>query len=587
MKTKRNNFLIMLSLIKLLRPLVLPMLIAIVMGVLGFISAFGIPVFAVYAIFSAIPKFSIVMAGLFLGGLTTKIYLTLLLACGFLRGALHYIEQYCNHLLAFKILAIIRQKVFAAMRRLAPAKLDTKNPGQLISLIMGDIELLEVFYAHTISPIAIAAITAILLFCFYTMLNPILVIVPLISQIVIGIIFPFIASKKGSATSAEIRNEIGELNGKFIDNLRGVSDILQYNCGRQELQNLDTITEQLFKKQAKIKNQATNLFAFIDAGIIIFSIAQGLVCLHLIQQNAISAPVAVIATILTASSFAPYISLASLGNTLTHTFACGERVLSILEEEPIIQPVTNGINLEKNYTENNANSFDKNTLQNAANSFESNNNPFDIELEAVDFSYAEDKAIVLHNLNLNIRQNEIVGLVGESGRGKSTILKLLLRFWEPNSGEVKIGGHNLKEVNTESIYKNINYMTQTTNLFAGTLRSNLLIAKPSASDEEIMEALKKAAIHDFVKTLPNGLDTIVGEEGVNFSGGEKQRLGLARCFLADKPILLLDEPTSNIDSINEAIILRAISRERKNKTIIFVSHRPSTLSICDRIVEAK
>ncbi|PIE98212.1 MAG: ABC transporter [Treponema sp.] len=561
MKTRRNSFSIMLSLITLLKPLLIPMLIAITVGVLGFIATFGIAVFGAYAIFSILPEFNLVMSKILLGGFATKTYLILLITSGFLRGVLRYIEQYCNHLLAFKILAMIRSKVFSAMQKLAPAKLDRKNPGQLISLITGDIELLEVFYAHTISPIAIALITAILLFIFYFTLHPILTVIPLLSQIIIGIILPVIASKRGEKTSVEIREKIGKLNGQFIDKLRGVREVLQYNCEESTLKTLEEVTEALLIKQTELKKQAANLSAIVDSAIMIFSIAQALTCLYLIQNGFISIPTGVITTLLTAGSFAPYISLANLGNTLTQTFACGDRVLSILEEEPVIQTVNNGKTL-----------IDKTP---------------EAKLQNISFGYGKNQPTVLENLDLEIPSGKILGIMGKSGSGKSTILKLLLRFWDPCKGSIKINDTELPQINTGSIYEKINYMTQATQLFTGTIRSNLLIAKKDATDEQIVNALKKASVYEYIMSLPDGLESKVGESGVNFSGGERQRLGLARCLLADKPMLLLDEPTSNIDSINEALILRAIKKDSAEKTVVLVSHRNSTLAICDKITEIK
>lgn len=556
-RKRRSSFSIMLSLLGLLKPLLYAVIVAVLMGTLGFLSAFGLSVFGVYAVISAIPSLADLTKNIFLGGYPTETYVTLLLICGFSRGILHYIEQLFNHLLAFKILAMIRNKVFAAMRRLAPAKLETKNPGDLISVIMGDIELLEVFYAHTISPIAIAIVCTIILMTFYLSINPLLAIIPLLSQITVGIIFPWVASKKGEKISVEIRENIAGLNGQFIDKLRGIRDIIQYDSGEEALDELNKVTAELLDKQENIKQQLSTLSSYTDSSIILFSVFQAFVSYYLISEGVISIPAGAISTILTLSSFGPYISLANLGNTLTHTFACGDRVLSILEESPKVEAVTDGIDVDTG----------------------------DIKFENVTFSYDEKTEPVLKDVNLSISKGDILGISGESGSGKSTLLKLIMRFWAPQKGKIFLNGENLKNINTHSLYSKINYMTQNTFLFTGTIRDNLLIAKPDASEEEIYSALKKASIYDYVMSVEDGLDAKVGEDGVNFSGGERQRLGLARNFLADRDILFLDEPTSNIDSINEAIVLNAITRERKDKTIVFVSHRESTLGISNKIIK--
>lgn len=555
-KKRRSSWSIIISLLGLLSPLLYALLIAVIMGTLGFFSAFGLGIFGMYAVFSAIPKFAGEFSEIFLGGYPTSTYVILLITCGVLRGILHYVEQLFNHLLAFKILAMMRHKVFKAMRRLAPAKLETKNPGDLISVIMGDIELLEVFYAHTISPIAIAVLCTISLMLFYASLHPLLMIVPLIAQITVGIFFPKYAAKKGEQVGVNIRKQMGQLNGQFIDKLRGVQEIIQYDAKEQAMDDLQNLTSDLLKEQEKIKLQFSNLFSMTDAAIIIFSMLQVIVSATLISKGIVSVPAGVIASILTLSSFGPYIALANLGNTLTHTFACADRVLSLLEEEPVVDRVENGVDVEMG----------------------------DFEVRDVNFEYSHERKSVLKNVNVTIKKGEILGICGESGSGKSTLLKLMMRFWDPKEGKVLLSNENLKNINTHSLYSKINYMTQQTFLFTGTIRDNLLIAKADASDEEIMQALKKASIDEYVKNCRGSLDARVGEDGVNFSGGERQRLGLARCFLADRECFFLDEPTSNIDSINEAMVLRSIVEEAKDKTIVFVSHRESTLAISDRII---
>ncbi len=554
---RRTSMQIMLSLLTLLKPLTGIMIAAIITGTLGFLAAFGLGVFGLYALLKAMPDSASLLAGTPFGGFTVRTFLILLFSSGLLRGILHYVEQLFNHLLAFKILAVMRNKVFEKMRNLAPAKLETKNPGQLISLIMGDIELLEVFYAHTISPVAIAFLTTILLFVFYASIHPVLAIVPLLSQIAVGIIFPIIANKMSKKAGMDVRNKIDKLNGQFIDKLKGIREVIQYRYDEKTIGDLDVITTNLLDEQEKIKLNGAKLTSVVDGAIIVFSLLQAFVSILLISNGIIGIGAGVIATILTMSSFSPYIALANLGQILTATLACGERVLALLDEEPIIMPVTDKDNV---------------TFEN-------------IELKDLTFRYSDDLANVIDNANLDIKKDEILGIMGESGSGKSTILKLIMRFFDPSKGTIKITGTDLKDINTHCIYNQVNYMTQTVHLFKGSIADNLRLADKNATEDDMVNALKKASVYEYVMNLPNGLDWVIGESGINLSGGERQRLGLARCFLADKNLFLLDEPTSNIDSLNEAMVLRSVVNERKGKTIVFVSHRPSTLAISDRIVE--
>ncbi len=554
---RRSGLSIIFSLIKILKPLRLQMFIAILMGTLSHIAAFSLGIFGLYAVLSIIPNLSPQLHELFFGTYAVKTYFIILIAAGFLRGVFHYIEQYFNHFIAFKVLAIIRHKVFAAIRRLAPAKLESKNPGQLISLIMGDIELLEVFYAHTVSPIAIAILCSIVLFIFYLKISIWVALMALASQIYMAILLPLSTAKKTNALSMDVRNQIGELNGKFIDKIRGIKETIQYSNGKNSLNELDEVTKDLLDKQWELKKIGADLQSDVEFKIILFGILQFALSLFLLQRGMISIAGASVACMLIIGSFGPYVSIANLGAVLNNTFACGERVLSLLEEEPIVETLTDAIDIENG----------------------------DIELQNVDFSYFEDTENILENFNLKINKGEVLGIMAESGRGKSTILKLIMRFWDVTNGSITISKENIKNINTHSIYDKINYMTQNTFLFTGSIKENLLIAKPDATDEELYEALKRASINDFVLGLKDGLDSFIGEDGVNFSGGERQRLGLARCFLANRDIFLLDEATSNLDSINEAMILKSIIDNRKDKTVVIVSHRLSTLAICDRIVE--
>lgn len=548
---RRGSIRIMLDLVGLVAPLKFHMIGAIVLGVVGFLLSFGLGIFGGYAIASILGRD--LTSRIPFGGHDFVWYTRALIICAVLRGILHYLEQFLNHYIAFSILAEIRGKVFASMRRLAPAKLEGENQGKLISIIMGDIELLEVFYAHTISPILIASLILITLLVFYANINIYVAILALISYLVVGLLIPIVASEKSKSVGVKIRREIGVLNGKFLDQLRGIREIIQYDKDEIALRDLSKTTEQILNNQENLRMQVAHLQANTDTTIIIFSVLQALLCLSLSAKGLISPVEAFIVVLTQMSTFAPFIALANLGVTLTQTFACGDRVLGLLEEEPLVDKKTDGNNV---------------SMRN---------------LRARDVSFRYDEVDVLNGVNLDLDLGDTVGIMGKSGSGKSTILKLIMRFWDPDKGTIAINGTDIKNINTDSIYDNIDYMTQSTILFAGTIRDNLKVAKIDAKDDEIYDALKKASIYDHIVKLDKGLDTRVSDLGDNFSGGERQRLGLARCFLTESKLLLLDEPTSNLDSHNEAVILKSLIDGMKEKTIVLVSHRESTLGVCDRV----
>lgn len=560
---RRSSVAIMFNLIKLLKNLWNIMAIAVSTGVLGFILSFGISLLACYAILSVLPSTKENLRLVFGGNFSTSTYIYGMVFCGFFRGILHYCEQYCNHYIAFKILAEIRIKLFKIMRKLAPAKMETKNNGDLVSMLTADIELLEVFYAHTISPIIIAVLTSLILFVYLAYLNIIYAFYMLASQVFVGFIVPYFASKRSQNSGLLIRNNLGKLNDEYLDILNGVREIIQFSQGRKLAKKIDEITLSLGENQKDLRNKMAEVQMASDSAIILVSIFHLLLSLILISKNLISVEAAILAGTLQVGSFAPYINLANLGNILSQTFAAGERVLNLMEEKVIIDDTSIEVLNKEN----------------------SQSNKY-IEIKNLNYGYNENKNI-LQNINLDINKGELVGIMGESGCGKSTLLKLIMRFWDSNSGDILIDSTNIKDMPLKELHKKFNYMTQSTSLFIGTLRDNLLVAKPDATDEEIYVALKKASFYDYVLTLPDKLDSIVEEAGKNFSGGEKQRIGLARSFLANREIFLLDEPTSNLDIQNEAIILKALIEEAKNKTIILVSHRESTLSICDKVFKMK
>ena len=553
----RSAINIMFNLIKLLDSLWKVMSIAVSTGVIGFIFSFCITLFGAYAFLSIIPATKDNLKFVFGGGYSTQTYFYAMMFCGFFRAILHYLEQFANHYIAFHLLAEIRVKLFKVMRRLAPAKMENKNQGNLISMLTADIELLEVFYAHTISPVIIAIFTSVFLFIYFFKLNFVYALYMLFAQLVIGVIVPYIAHKRSAKAGIEARQKLGKLNDEFLDKLKGIREVIQYLNGKNTLKKIDKITLSLGKNQKDLRNKSAEVQMMVDSAIIILSTAQLLLSCILVANDIVNVEAVILAGVLQVGSFAPYINIAALGNILAQTFACGERVLDLLAETPAV--------------DENEISVDNKTYDD------------DIVINNISYSYPNIDKNILKDFSLKIKKGQPTGIMGQSGCGKSTLLKLIMRFWNVKSGEIAIDNKNIKSVPLKNFQQKFSYMTQSTSLFIGNIRDNLLVAKIDATDEEIYTALKKASFYDYVMSLPDKLDSIVEEGGKNFSGGERQRIGLARVFLANREFFMLDEPTSNLDILNEAIILKSLADETKDKTVILVSHRESTLSICDEV----
>lgn len=536
---KRSGFHVMARLVGLVRPLTGYMVLAITMGLIGHLCAALITIFGGFAVLNLL-------------GLSTSLSLAAIFTClivfAVVRGLLRYAEQACNHFIAFKLLALIRDQVFGALRRLAPAKLEGKDKGNLISIITSDIELLEVFYAHTISPICIAALFSLLLCLFIGSYHWALGLLALGAYLVVGVVIPLATSKLSGDTGLKFRSKSGALSSFVLDSLRGLSETQQYGQGPQRLQQMNDRTDNLAKDEERMKRTAGRNTAVTNTVILIFDLAMLFFSAALCGFEG-----TLISTLALMSSFGPVVALASLGSTLQNTFAAGNRVLDILDEPPVVEEVTGNPELQ----------FSGAAAQNVC------------------FAYGQEP--ILSDLSVEIPKNQVVGIVGRSGSGKSTLLKLFMRFWQVQEGAVQISGQNVSQINTANLRNMESFMTQETHLFHDSIRSNLKIAKLDATDEEIVAACKKASIHDIILSLPQGYDTPVGELGDTLSGGERQRLGLARAFLHDAPFLLLDEPTSNLDSLNEAVILQSLHQERAGKTVVLVSHRKSTMGIADRV----
>ena len=540
---KRGKVRIMLELVKLTRPLLGVLACAVVLGVAGFLAAIGITVLATSALLDLEGQAHWIAAG---------VATVAAVVCGVARGPLRYAEQLCNHYLAFRVLALVRDKVFAAMRRLAPAKLEGKEKGDLVSLVTADIELLEVFYAHTLSPAAIALTVSIIVLVFIGLQAPQLAGFAALGFICVGVVVPWCSSRYTATGGLELRQQVGKMNSFVLDSLRGLSETLQFGAQKQRARELDERMASLASTERKLKGRSANALAISGAVVLALDVAMIALAMMFVMQGTLEFGRAVMAAGTFMASFGPLLAVAALGSTLQQTLAAGSRVLDLLEETPQTPEVTDGV--------------DVSTFEGMA-------------MREVSFAYRDKK--ILSDIDVNIRPGRVVRIAGPSGMGKSTLLKLLMRFWDPQSGRVTISGLDLRDVNTASLRSQQGLMEQDTFLFAATIRGNLLVAKADANDEELMAALEKAALRELVERLPQGLDTQLAELGDSLSGGERQRLGLARVFLQDAPLLLLDEPTSNLDALSEASVLKALQENRADKTVVIVTHRASAGAIAD------
>lgn len=536
---------IVLKFIKLIKNLIPQMIMAILTGVAGFLCATFITVLGGYAILNIMNfDFALSIETLFL----------LMAIFAVLRGILRYGEQTFNHYIAFKILANVRDKVFLKLRSLCPAKLEGKDRGDLISLITSDVELLEVFYAHTISPVAIAFIMSVIMSLFIGSFHIFMGILSIIAYVTVGITVPVFVSKSGKDTGNIYRNESGELSSYVLESLRGTDEILQYGNLQNRISNIDKKTDELLKTDFKLKSLAGFGRGFTNSVILFFDFLMLILVSWLYTKGSIDFSGVLIPIIALMSSFGPVVALANLGSTLQQTFASGERILKLLDEKETISEVFGKKDIEFN----------------------------GIECNNITFKYKEEE--ILKDYGFSLEEKNILGIMGASGSGKSTLLKLIMRFYDVNSGEIKISDVNIKDINTSNLRDMEAYVTQETHLFKDSIKENVKIANLNATDEEIESACKKASIHDFIMSLPKGYDTPVAELGESLSGGEKQRLGIARAFVHNSKLLLLDEPTSNLDVLNEGVILNSLNKEREDKTVILVSHRKSTMSVADKVI---
>lgn len=549
-KLRRSGAVIMANLILLLGSLAYIMILAVINGSLGFLCAIGVTLFGAVGVAKALGESITLSYGAIIA---------FAVGCGVLRGILRFFEQYSNHYIAFRLLAVLRDKIFGALRTLCPAKLESKQKGAIIAMITSDIETLEVFYAHTISPICIAVLVSACVFGFVrAVAGWALAAVALLGYLTIGILVPVLASGRLKASGVRYRAEFASFNAYFLDSIKGIRDLVLNNAGQQREAEVNARSEALLTETKKMKHDITKTTAATELCVSAFILAALAVGICLVASGRLSAGRMVIGVVAVFGSFGPVIAISALPGNLTQTFAAGDRVLDLLAEKPAVTPVKDG----------------------TPTNFEN------LSVKNLSFSYNAETP-VLRDITLHAEKGEIIGIVGESGCGKSTFLKLLLRFWQKSSGEIRFGGVDVDDIDTDILLKNVTMVSQTTYLFDETIEENLRIAKPDATQEELEAACRMASVHEFILSLPEGYKTRVGTLGDNLSAGEKQRIGLARAFLRGSEWILLDEPTSNVDSINEGIILKALQAQKGQKSILLVSHCESTMAIADRIYRVK
>ena len=586
---RRSAIRIMGSLIGLVKPLIHIMMAAIILGTLGYLCAIFLTILAgqviVHGLLTGVAGMMVPVDNMWLVSTPVKTIITVMIIIAVLRGILHYMEQYCNHFIAFKLLAIIRHKVFAALRKLCPAKLEGRDKGNLISIITTDIELLEVFYAHTISPIAIATLTSIIMVIFIGRYHWLAGVLALAAYLIVGVVIPMWNGRRGSRKGMEFRTSFGELNSFVLDSLRGLDETIQYGQGEKRKEQMSERSKNLAGMQESLRKMEGSQRSFTNMVILLASFGMLALTIRLYDYGAMGFEGILTCTIAMMGSFGPVVALSSLSNNLNQTLASGERVLSLLEETPLVEEILGDVETAKiSDTE----IFKDETEEHSNNQYVDSEARVDYAFagaaaENVTFAYEEET--ILDNYSLKLEPGKITGIHGASGSGKSTLLKLLMRFWDVQAGSVSVDGTDVRKIPTKHLRDMESYVTQETHLFHDSIANNIAIAKQGASREEIMEAAKKASIHDFIMTLPKGYDTEVGELGDTLSGGEKQRIGIARAFLHDSPLILLDEPTSNLDSLNEGIILKSLKESALKKTVVLVSHRVSTMNVADVVYE--
>ncbi len=545
---KESRIHIAFRLLRLVKSLRFSIVLAVLCGILGALCAAAIPVLGAWGLAAfCTHSEGIHPAGFFVG----------LVILGILRGLFRYGETVIGSRTAYTGMHILRDRIFATLRTLAPAKLSGREKGNLISLIMADVEQLETFYGHTLVPAVSTAFYALTLSVFMGVFHPVLGLLALTAYGVVGFVIPYVSATCSKETAAKLRQKSGALSGYLLDSLGGLSETLQFGGSAQRLAEMNRQTEPVLKAEKKMRRIEGVSRGVTEACVVFFDLCMVIIAALLYRNGDLDFTGVLITSICLIGSFEPCLEIAALGSRLSKTFASGKRILDLLDETPAAPDIEGAPQVDFH----------------------------GVQVENVTF--LSEGYPVLKNASLEIPENTIVGLTGPSSSGKSTLLKLLMRFSTTDSGSVRISGTSIENINTQDLRNMESLVTQDTYLFKDSILNNLRIAKMDASLEEIQAACKKASVHDFIMGLPMGYDTQVGELGDSLSGGERQRLGLARAFLHGAPFLLLDEPTSNLDSLNEAVILRSLHNQRKDKTVLLVSHRSSALCIADKVYSAE
>lgn len=574
-------------LLRLASPLNGRMASACLFGTIGHLAAAFLPVSGVFAMFAA--------AGHPIAGIGVAPAITALVIFAIIRGLMRYAEQYTNHYVAFTLLALLRDKAFGAMRRLAPAKLEGRGRGDLIALVTTDVELLEIFFAHTISPTVIATATSLIMALALLPLSPALALLLVVAHLLVGVALPWLQSLVMGPLGGRIRGQASALDDYVIDGLRGIGETMGFGRGDAQVREVEERTNRLYDERAKLSHLEGMFAAFAGVIVVLASAAAALI---VAQGAAVSVPAvthgptidaaaappslvdvaalgpALAGAVLVASSFGPTLALANLPANLTQTFAAARRLFAIMDETPAVEETGTATP-----------AFDGMALEHVDFAYPEADGP-ETDGGAASGAASAIPAHVLHDANLTVPAHGILGIQGPSGRGKSTMLKLLQRFWDPTAGRVTFSGEDLRDVSAAHRRAQQVVVRQETHLFDGTIGDNLRIADPAATEAELDEACRKASVLDLIRDLPKGYDTPIGELGDRLSQGERQRLGLARAFLRHAPLMLLDEPTSRLDALNEAVILRAVRAAARDAgtSVVLVSHRESTMRIADHVV---
>ena len=529
-------------LLSFVKPLSLKMSGAVLLGIISNLSVIGITFLGLKEMFAI------------LSGNTNSVMKTfwLLILCGVIRGVARYMEQYLNHDIAFSLLANVRSSIFKVLRKLGPAKLSGKNSGDMITAITTDVEALEVFFAHTISPVFIAIGTSLVLVSYLLTNHLYLGLILLLGHLFVGVFVPVISYKQHEKTGSVYQETFVSLNQQVIENVDSIRDINQFSLEEEKLASLHEAGEKLNQEYQKKLKQSSKIQILSEFGVIGTTILMILVG----TQLDLSVSQQVTTSIITLSSFGSVLALSGLGNALLSTFASGKRLFALVNEEPNVV-----FNSDKQQHKNEFN---------------------DLVIENLSFSYDEKQ--ILDNLNINLEKGVTLGIGGESGKGKSTLLKLLMRYFDPNQGRILFDKTNLKDYSETELHSLESVMEQKTFIFADTIKNNISLKNEKISQEDIEKAAEAASLSEWIESLPDKYETKIGGQYRGVSDGEKQRIGLARVFLHDAPLLLLDEPTSSLDYLNEQKILHTIKHISEGKTTIVVSHRKSTLNIADEVM---